>query len=111
MNIPLPDKVVLISYGLSSLASILTTHLILNLKQAGTPHLESTINTLPEPVFAVNSFVGNLGAPLQVGEEDMEEEGHEEIELEEIQQEGEEQEPQQQICINHEEPGADLIHV
>lgn len=62
-------------------------------------------------MFATNSFVGNLGAPLHVGEEDMEEDKHEEIELEEILQEGGEQELQEQICIHHEEPGADAIHV
>ncbi len=70
-NNPSQNQAVLISWSFS-LASILTTHLVLNLKQAGAPHLESQLSTLPEPIFAISSFVGNLGAPIQDSEEDIE---------------------------------------
>lgn len=48
---------------------ILTSHLILNLRDMG--HTEKTrsisnLNSLPEPVFATNRFLGNIGAPFDV---------------------------------------------
>lgn len=32
--------------------------------------MQREVSTLPNPAFATNSLVGNLGAPFRVGEED-----------------------------------------
>ncbi len=64
-----------------SLSSIITSHLVLNLKQAVSPHTQSQLSIYSEPIFATNSFIGNLGAPLRVGEEDMDYEEDGEYEL------------------------------
>ncbi|TDL24217.1 hypothetical protein BD410DRAFT_113766 [Rickenella mellea] len=52
-------------------------HLMLNLRQISNSQpdggLEQTL-TFPEPVFAANSFIGNLGAPLRENSEEIERE-------------------------------------
>ncbi|TDL18648.1 hypothetical protein BD410DRAFT_830798 [Rickenella mellea] len=54
------------------LSNLLINRLVLNLRRVS--HLQvgnaSTIGTIREPVFATNSFLGNLGAPLRVGSDD-----------------------------------------
>ncbi|TDL18643.1 hypothetical protein BD410DRAFT_900724 [Rickenella mellea] len=60
------------------LTAILVNRLVLNLRQVShlhegnAPALRGT-GTIHEPVFATNSFLGNLGAPLRVGPEDEDE--------------------------------------
>ncbi|TDL16080.1 hypothetical protein BD410DRAFT_649404 [Rickenella mellea] len=56
------------------LTIILITRLVLNLKQVshsrnGNSPTHGTIGTIEEPVFATNSFLGNLGAPLRMDPE------------------------------------------
>ncbi len=58
--------------------------MVLNLQQAGNPDTGTQLSTFSEPSFATNSFVGNLGAQLQVSRENME---FEEFELQEFDQE------------------------
>ncbi|TDL18686.1 hypothetical protein BD410DRAFT_806397 [Rickenella mellea] len=59
--------------GLSSpLTAILVNRLVLSLRQVSRFHDGNAptlcaIRTVPEPVFATNSFLGNVGAPLRVG--------------------------------------------
>ncbi len=53
-----------------SFVSVLTNRLVLNLKQVGNRHTHSEAATLSDLAFATNSFVGNLGAPLRVSNED-----------------------------------------
>lgn len=53
-----------------SFASILANRLVLNLKQAGHSHMQHEVSSLPSLAFATNSFVGNLGAPFRVNDED-----------------------------------------
>ncbi len=74
-------------------ASILTNRLVLNLKQAGNLHMQHETSTLPSLAFATNSFVGNLGAPFRVSNEDDEDEelqdsGNNEHELQQQNHEG-----------------------
>lgn len=76
-----------------SLAIILTNRLVLNLKQAGDSHLQYETSTLPSMAFTTNSFVGNLGAPFRVDNEDDEDAelqdlGNNEHELQELNHEG-----------------------
>lgn len=76
-----------------SLASILTNRLVLNLKQAGNSRIQTEASTLPNLAFATNSFVGNLGAPLRVTNEDEEDDelhdlGNNGHELQELDHEG-----------------------
>ncbi|TDL18624.1 hypothetical protein BD410DRAFT_792990 [Rickenella mellea] len=54
------------------LTVILITRLVLNLRQVshsqeGYPPTLGAIGTIQEPAFAINSILGNLGAPLRVG--------------------------------------------
>ncbi|TDL18646.1 hypothetical protein BD410DRAFT_806367 [Rickenella mellea] len=54
---------------------VLINRLVLNLrqvshKQVGNSSTFGAIGTIQKPVFATNSFLGNLGAPLHVGPED-----------------------------------------
>ena len=52
---------------------LLVSRLILNLKRKGSSAETAVGNIasrLPEPVFAANSFLGNIGAPLRVGDDD-----------------------------------------
>ncbi len=58
-----------------SLSSILTNRLVLNLKQAGNSRMQHESSTLPSQAFSMNSFVGNLGAPFRVGNEDDDDDG------------------------------------
>ncbi|TDL18684.1 hypothetical protein BD410DRAFT_491731 [Rickenella mellea] len=59
--------------GLSSpLTAILINRLVLSLRQVSRFHDGNAptlggMCTIPEPVFATNSFLGNVGAPLRVG--------------------------------------------
>ncbi len=53
-----------------SFASVFTNRLVLNLKRAGNSHMQHEASTLPSLAFATNSFVGNLGAPFRVNNED-----------------------------------------
>jgi len=62
--------VVTVSIFQNVLASILTNRLVLNLRQAGNLHMQDETSTLPSLAFAANSFVGNLGAPFRVREDD-----------------------------------------
>jgi len=76
-----------------ALASILTSRLVLNLKQASNSHMRHEASTLPSLAFATNSFVGNLGAPFRVSNEDDEDDqiqelGNDEHELQELNREG-----------------------
>ncbi|TDL18627.1 hypothetical protein BD410DRAFT_842670 [Rickenella mellea] len=57
------------------LTFILINRLVLNLRQVTHTQEENAptidaIGTIQEPAFAVNSILGNLGAPLRVGPED-----------------------------------------
>ncbi len=56
--------------SVSSLAIILTNRLVLNLKQAGDSHTHYESSAIPSLTFVTNSFVGNLGAPFRVRNED-----------------------------------------
>ncbi|TDL18872.1 hypothetical protein BD410DRAFT_900633 [Rickenella mellea] len=63
---------------------ILVNRLVLNLRQVsssqqGNKPTLGTIGTIPEPAFAANSLLGNLGASFRVGPE--EEEAIEEIDV------------------------------
>ncbi|TDL21406.1 hypothetical protein BD410DRAFT_804319 [Rickenella mellea] len=54
---------------------ILVNRLVLNLRrvshlQEGNVPTLGAIRTIQEPAFAVNSLLGNLGAPLRVGQDD-----------------------------------------
>jgi hypothetical protein len=56
----------------------MTMRLVLNLRQVGSNTVHGSINTIsslgdmPEPAFATNSVLGNIGAPLGgIGDEDM----------------------------------------
>ncbi|TDL18622.1 hypothetical protein BD410DRAFT_842667 [Rickenella mellea] len=54
------------------LTVILINRLVLNLRQVSHIQEENVptlgeIGTIPEPAFATNSILGNLGAPLRVG--------------------------------------------
>ncbi|TDL18638.1 hypothetical protein BD410DRAFT_488951 [Rickenella mellea] len=74
----------LIAIG-NPLTIILINRLVLNLRQVS--HLQEganaptlgTFGTIEEPAFATNSLLGNLGAPLRVGQED--DDDDEEIEV------------------------------
>lgn len=77
-----------------SFASVLTNHRVLNLKHAINPHMQHETSTLPSLAFATNSFVGNLGAPFRVINEDEDEDelhdlGNNGHELQELDHEGE----------------------
>ncbi|TDL21330.1 hypothetical protein BD410DRAFT_804270 [Rickenella mellea] len=69
---------------------VLVNRLVLNLRRVS--HVScangrtlGTIGTIPEPVFAINSVLGNIGAPLRMGTEDDEiEEMDDEDEIEEM---------------------------
>ncbi len=52
-----------------SFVSILTSRLVLNLKQAGTTHMQHEASIIPS-LAPTNSFVGNLGAPFRASNED-----------------------------------------
>ncbi len=76
-----------------SLASILTNRLVLNLKKAGNLHMQHETSTLPSLAFATNPFVGNMGAPFRVSNEEDEDDelqdlGDSVCELQELNREG-----------------------
>ncbi|TDL16095.1 hypothetical protein BD410DRAFT_795727 [Rickenella mellea] len=57
------------------LTFVLINRLVLNLRQVshvqeGNAPTLCAIGTIPEPTFATNSILGNIGAPLRVGAED-----------------------------------------
>lgn len=66
----------------SSIGWVVVNRLMLNLKRTSYNHElntfpdYTTITGLPEPYFASNSFLGNLGAPLRVGTEYNEEDNN-----------------------------------
>jgi hypothetical protein len=59
-----------------SLAAIMTMRLVLNLRQVadhtihGSVRTISSLGDIPEPVFATNSVLGNIGAPLRDVDDD-----------------------------------------
>ncbi len=53
-----------------SMASILTNHLVLNLRRVGHVYTQTQGSTLPELEFATNAVVGNLGASFRPEDEE-----------------------------------------
>ncbi|TDL16093.1 hypothetical protein BD410DRAFT_650192 [Rickenella mellea] len=77
---------IIVIVGMSNaLTVILINRLVLNLRQVS--HLQEgigatlgTIGTIPEPAFATNTFLGNIGGPLRIGsEDDLDDDGMEEV--------------------------------